>query len=170
MGRSRGLAKGCESPANGCGQGLVDQRRSYVVGDVADDLEGAGAWGMGPREKRVPVKPQGITGYRLESPQAQAPTPHALCKPSIFLDRNHLSSSSEQLPSKRPTSWTYFNDRLPMLEVECIHDAAEDPRICEKVLAQPGVGRAQNFSRTSVRSSLAGAPPVYAEIGRAWCR
>src|SRR5439155_23005273 len=82
------------------------------------------------------------------------------CEQPILFNRNHLQPAVEQYARQCSPPWSNLEYGLTRPRIECVHDPAKDPGIVEKMLAQPS----QTLSRTSVRSSLAGAPPVYAAI------
>src|SRR6266446_869398 len=79
---------------------------------------------------------------------------------AILLDGDHLQTTSEQDISQGAPPWPNFNNGLSRVGIERVHDPRQNRRITEKMLAEPS----QTLSRTSVRSSLAGAPSVNAAI------
>src|SRR6267378_4419194 len=81
---------------------------------------------------------------------------------AVPLDGDHLQSTTEENIRQRAPPWPNFKNCLSGLGIERIGDPRQDHRITEEMLAQPA--GTQIFSKTSVRSSLAGAPPVNAAM------
>ncbi len=110
----------------------------------------------------MPVQLECISRHHLV-PGTRYPRPQFFRQRTILFDCNDLHIAGEQLPGEVPMPGTYFNDRLARRTVERVDDAAQDAGIGEEVLAEPPV-RPQALSRTRVRSSEAGAPPVKAAM------
>ena len=75
---------------------------------------------------------------------------------------DHSQPTGEQLLGESTAARPDLDYRLAQLWIESIGNAGENRRITEEMLAQPARGQA--LSKTRVRSSLAGAPPVKAAM------
>src|SRR6266566_7821000 len=73
---------------------------------------------------------------------------------------NHLHRAGEQRACQAPLSRANLQYHVGACGLQGVHNPLQDPRVAEKMLAEPS----QTLSRTSVRSSLAGAPPVKAAM------
>src|SRR5262245_43405596 len=81
----------------------------------------------------------------------------------ILLNRHNLQASAEQRACETSPPGPDLQYRLAHHRIESIDDPSENLRIAEKMLPERGVP-SQTLSKTSVRSSLAGAPPVNAAM------
>ena len=106
----------------------------------------------------MPVKRECVTG---DDSQVVMPIERR-GQSTILFNRNHSQPTSEQFPSEGAVARPDLDYRFTRSWIEGIGNAGENGRITEEMLAQPASSQA--LSRTRVRSSLAGAPPVKAAM------
>src|SRR5437773_1521412 len=116
-------------------------------------------------DERMPVYLERVPLHDAQPIDSAFRIPHSDFgrQPGIPLHSDNPCPAGEQDLGQRAVSRTYFSDCLAGRTVQRVDNAVQDSGVSQEMLAEALV-RPQALSRTRVRSSVAGAPPVKAAM------